>query len=139
MRNLKELDHYRLAKHELGFYGQLGGGGEGMFGLYSPYVFKRKELLRVIASSASSWDHVSVSLVHRCPTWEEMEYIKRQFFMPHEVAFQLHVAEAEHISHNPFTLHIWRHQTIGIPLPPYWMVGPRPTKEDENDPERIQR
>jgi hypothetical protein len=29
--------------------------------------------LRVIASDGEGWDHVSVSLPDRCPTWEEMK------------------------------------------------------------------
>lgn len=123
MRDLRELDKYRLPEQELQFTGELGGAGEGFFAFYSIYS-RKEELIRAIAGSGMGWDHVSVSLGHRCPTWDEMEYTKRLFFQPYEICMQLHVAEKDHISHNPYTLHIWRPQTWVIQLPPNWMVGP---------------
>jgi len=89
-----------------------------------------RQFIRVIASAgrvqtdpAWRWDHVSVSLSNRTPTWEEMDYIKRLFFHPEEICFQLHVASAEHISNHDYCLHIWRHVDQQIPLPPPEMVG----------------
>ena len=88
-----------------------------------------RNFIRVIASSGKDqpegwrWDHVSVSLSNRCPTWEEMDYIKRLFFHPEEVCFQLHVSSAEHISNHDYCLHIWRPLEAQIPLPPAEMVG----------------
>ena len=79
--------------------------------------------LRIIASWTEGWDHVSVSLPDRCPTWEEMERVKRYFFHSSEVAMQLHVGEANHISLHNFCLHIWRPQNATIPLPPPILVG----------------
>jgi hypothetical protein len=79
--------------------------------------------LLVIASWGGGWDHVSVSRKDRCPTWEEMERVKRAFFRPDEVAMQLHVTPDNHISVHPFCLHIWRPQEVAIPLPPKWMVA----------------
>lgn len=80
--------------------------------------------LRVICSSDNGWDHVSVSCETRCPSWNEMEFVKRSFFFPDEVAMQLHVNEKEHINHMPYCLHIWR-PTNGmvIPRPPNRLVG----------------
>jgi hypothetical protein len=51
-----------------------------------------------------------------------MEYAKRTFFHPNEVAMQLHVAEDEHISIHPYVLHLWRPHDVKIPLPPRMMV-----------------
>jgi hypothetical protein len=91
----------------------------------------RNERLRVIASSGlgkpPGWqfDHVSVSLAHRCPDWEEMEFVKRLFFKPEEVAYQLHVAVADHVNAHPYCLHLWRCLDQPVPLPPAVMVGPR--------------
>lgn len=67
--------------------------------------------LRVLAANGAGWDHVSVSRPDRCPTWDEMERIKRLFFKPDETAMQLHVPVSEHINHHPNCLHIWRPQT----------------------------
>ena len=82
-------------------------------------------LLTIIASweDASGWDHVSVSLPHRCPTWDEMDAVKRRFFWPHEVVMQLHPAEADHLSLHPYCLHLWRPHRVAIPLPPKEFVA----------------
>jgi hypothetical protein len=67
--------------------------------------------MKVIISNGGGWDHVSVSLENRCPTWKEMCAVKDLFFKDDEVAMQLHVAKADHINHHPFCLHLWRPQT----------------------------
>jgi hypothetical protein len=94
-------------------------------------TLQRKVWMRVIASSGADqpkgwrFDHVSVSLSDRTPTWAEMDYVKRLFFHPDEVAFQLHVADADHINAHPHCLHLWRCCDVAIPLPPGEMVGPK--------------
>lgn len=121
MRNLLELDGYRNAEHEFRITGGLGNELAGCFRLASP-VDKRP--LSIIASrEVGGWDHVSISRPDRCPTWEEMDAVKRLFFHPNEVAMQLHPAESEHISNHPTCLHIWRPCKGEIPLPPSAMVG----------------
>ena len=79
--------------------------------------------LNVIASSGEGWDHVSVSLLHRAPSWDEMSFIYLAFFEPHEGAMQLHVPAADHINVHPYCLHLWRPQGAPLPRPPGWMVG----------------
>lgn len=79
-------------------------------------------LIRVIASWGEGWDHVSVSLPNRCPTWAEMEEIKHRFFEPDEVAYQLHVPSSMHINTHEYCLHMWRPQASEIPLPPIRLV-----------------
>lgn len=74
--------------------------------------------LRIIASFGDGWDHVSVSLEDRCPTWEEMEFVKRTFFRNTETAMQLHVPPTDHINIHPCVLHLWRPQRVKIPKPP---------------------
>lgn len=85
-------------------------------------------VLTVIVSDGGGWDHVSVSLDHRCPTWEEMCYVKRMFFRGDEWVMQLHPPEADNISYHDYCLHMWRPQEQDIPMPPSWMVGP--SKDD---------
>lgn len=85
-------------------------------------VHDGKKWLKVIASFGDGWDHVSVSLPTRCPTWEEMEFVKRLFFNEDEVAYQLHVAPKDHINIHSYVLHMWRPQDVAIPLPPTYMV-----------------
>lgn len=79
--------------------------------------------IRIIFSWDEGWDHVSVSLPDRCPTWEEMEWVKRAFFRDTETAMQLHVPISDHISFHPYCLHLWRPQRKKIPRPPAALVG----------------
>lgn len=114
LRNLSALERYRIA-HPFG----VGDATCGAFSVPSPVAGR----LRVVVSGDAGWDHVSVSLPNRTPTWAEMEFVKRTFFRPDAVAFQLHVAEANHISLHPHCLHIWRPHDVPVPLPPSWMVA----------------
>lgn len=69
-----------------------------------------------------AWDHVSVSVIDRCPTWDEMSFIKDQFFSPEETVFQFHPPESVYVNFHPFTLHLFRPLLVKVPLPPKEMV-----------------
>lgn len=104
------------------FWMGAGGRGDDICGAFE---FKQgKARLRVIATAGDDWEHVSVSLEKRCPTWEEMAWIGRKFFGPDAYAMQLMVPVTEHISHHPYCLHWWRPVGVEIPVPPHWMVAP---------------
>lgn len=88
--------------------------------------------LRVIASDGSGadeadpvryWEHVSVSLPHRCPTWEEMAYIKGIFWDAEDAVMQLHPPASTYVNNHPYCLHLWRPTSVAIPLPPAIAVG----------------
>jgi len=64
------------------------------------------------------WEHVSVSLPDRCPTWEEMDAVKRLFWDDSETVVQFHVARSEHINMHDYCLHLWRRSDGRIPQPP---------------------
>jgi hypothetical protein len=127
MRDLTTLDRFRFEMPDITVREMTGGYGveevdERRNGFFA---FSRDGVvLRVVAASGAGWDHVSVSLVNRCPTWEEMEFIARLFFNDDEVAMQLHVPAADHINRHPFTLHWWRpiSKLRKIPLPPKRLV-----------------
>lgn len=78
--------------------------------------------LVVIASDGAGWDHVSVSLWQRCPTWPEMEYIRSLFFSGDETVMQLSPRRDRRVNVHKFCLHLWRPQHAEIPVPPEWMV-----------------
>lgn len=93
----------------------------GMAGAFEiPYA---DAVLTVIISDGAGWDHVSVSLPNRCPTWEEMHWIKRVFWEDDETVFQFHPKEAKYISMHPYCLHLWKKQGENMELPPGWMVA----------------
>lgn len=84
--------------------------------------------LRCMASSGAPpeipWEHVSVSTPVRCPTWEEMCFVKSLFWLPHECVVQFHPPEAEYVNQHPYCLHLWRPlEPLRIPRPPTIAVG----------------
>jgi hypothetical protein len=79
----------------------------------------------VVISDGHGWDHVSVSLGHRCPTWDEMCFFKDMFFTDTETVIQFHPKRSEYVNDHPNCLHLWRRQDGEHELPPNWMVGPK--------------
>lgn len=79
-------------------------------------------VLRVIVSDQLGWDHVSISLPTRTPTWDEMCKMKNTFFKPEETVIQYHPPNSKYINKHPFVLHLWRNQKEKVSLPPHIMV-----------------
>ncbi len=69
---------------------------------------KHSQMVRVIASAAMGWEHVSVSRKDRCPTWDEMCQIKDLFWDDSDCVVQFHPPKAEYVNNHPFCLHLWR-------------------------------
>src|SRR5262249_43332949 len=118
MRNLRELDYCRIMTPEAAERNHPDIAHVSGAFLVKPDP--KGPTFIVHAANGDGWDHVSVSTRDRCPTWPEMDAIKRMFFKSGEVAMQLHVAEDDHISVHPYTLHLWRPHGSKrpIPLPP---------------------
>ena len=76
-------------------------------------------------SNGGGWDHVSISYPDRTPTWDEMKRAKEIFFEGFEAAIEIHPPQSEYVNAHDHCLHIWRPQKETLPLPPYWMVGPK--------------
>ena len=86
-----------------------------------------------VVSDGLGWDHVSISVrekllrkkyIVRIPTWEEMQVITDFFFKPEEVAMQvmMPMANPKRVNFHECVLHLWRPQTVELPLPPKYMV-----------------
>ena len=88
--------------------------------------------LRVQASDGKGWDHVSVSLEDRCPTWDEMCYVKDLFWKGNETVVQFHPPRNEYMDDHAFCLHLWLHQGPEIRRPPTIRVGVRKKVFTEN-------
>lgn len=95
-------------------------GNNGLFNITS-VKFKRNFLC--IASDGAGWEHVSVSLRDRCPTWEEMCYIKSVFWDTEDTVIQFHPPESEYVNNHPYCLHLWRKIGQEAELPPRELVG----------------
>jgi len=96
-------------------------GMAGMFSIRGPSGWP----LKIVSSGPdqeSGWEHVSVSLANRCPTWEEMCFVKDLFWHDDEVVLQFHPAKRNYVNHHPFVLHLWRPVDGVVPMPPLWTV-----------------
>ncbi len=82
----------------------------------------------VIASDGMGWEHVSVTigseLRKRCPTWEEMCFIKDLFWDEEDTVMQLHPPKSQQVNYHNYCLHLWLPIGQAIPAPPSEMVGP---------------
>ena len=80
----KKAEKYRIKKGLLKSYEIYGNNGHFM--IPSP----QRGVLFVCVSDGGGWDHISVSLPNRTPTWKEMCFIKDLFFEPEETVIQYH-------------------------------------------------
>lgn len=79
--------------------------------------------LKIIASADYGWDHVAVSKRRHPPNWQEMCFVKDIFWDPEETVIQFHPPRSLYINQHPNVLHLWKPKTLGVLLPPRWMVG----------------
>lgn len=87
--------------------------------------FARQRDMFILSSGTidPEWEHVSVSLKNRCPTWEEMCLVKDLFWGEDETVIQFHPKDAEHVNNHPYCLHLWKRTGEEHELPPALMVG----------------
>jgi hypothetical protein len=83
--------------------------------------------LRVISSGSGTdgpseeideWEHVSISLKHRTPSWKEMCMVKDLFWGEDETVVQFHPKKSEYVNYHLFTLHLWKRRGEEYKLPP---------------------
>lgn len=80
--------------------------------------------VHIIASDGEGWEHVSVSLRNRTPTWDEMCYVKDLFWDPEDVVVQFHPKRSEYVNVHPNCLHLWRpNDGSVICTPPPRLIG----------------
>lgn len=98
-------------------YATSPGDRYGAFHLKAP-TGGRLRLLVSDGDGSVPWEHVSVSLEDRCPTWEEMCWVKSLFWEPEECVIQYHPPESEYVNRHPHCLHLWKPVAVEIPRPP---------------------
>lgn len=108
----KKAEKYRITKGLMA--SDKSYGNNGAFFIPGPC----KEFLMVVVSDGGGWDHCSVSLGNRTPTWKEMCFIKDLFWEPEETVIQYHPAKSEYVNIHPFTLHLWKPRHVRIPPAP---------------------
>jgi hypothetical protein len=100
---------------------------DGMVGAFNVIGNLGREL-HIISSGQdfdNGWEHVSVSLPNRTPSWPEMCWVKDLFWLEDECAMQLHPPKSEYVNYHPYCLHLWKPINRTIPLPPSILVGPK--------------
>lgn len=81
----------------------------------------RGENLRIMSSGSDSttgWEHVSVSLSYRIPTWDEMVFVKSLFWRDDETVVQFHPKKSVYKNQMPYCLHLWKKIGEEYELPP---------------------
>lgn len=126
-------EKYRMRTGQLGT--NADAGRNGVFIFPALLAAHRLAVLRAIASDETgwieskmplpAWEHVSVSTPIRCPTWEEMCYIKNIFWDEEDVVIQFHPRKSDYVNFHPYCLHLWRPVGIELITPPPLTVGPR--------------
>lgn len=106
-------------------------GNNGFFVLSNPYALGNKAILRCQASDGEGWEHVSVSIEFRCPTCDEMCYIKNIFWDESDCVMQLHPPKSEWVNNYKFCLHLWRPIDCEISLPNSLLVGWKELKPED--------
>lgn len=122
MKKLEEIkkNGYLTIKKE----GQDGFGG-------TFYDKKSRCHLNFIMSWGAGFEHCSVSMPTRCPSWEQMCVMKELFWEDDECCMQLHPPKKNYVNNHPYCLHIWRPINEEIPQPPSIMVGLKKDYTDE--------
>lgn len=122
---MKVPERYRVLNGEMGSTADFGANGLFII----PHQMIDKYEYVCICGDGNGWDHVSVSIrstvrkVERCPTREEMCFIKSLFWDDDEIVIEYHPAKSDCISNHPFVLHPWKPQGIELPTPDPLMVG----------------
>lgn len=66
------------------------------------------------------WEFAAVEAEWRCPTWNEMKFVKDHLWAPEDVCLQLHPQQSRYINKSEFCLWIWRPIKLSIPQPRLW-------------------
>lgn len=94
------------------------------------YGYFEVDGLRIISSGepgerpeAAGWEHVSVSLADRTPTWAEMQRVKEMFWDESETVVQFHPRADRYVNRMPFCPHLWKKSGCDLELPPRSLIG----------------
>ena len=81
---------------------------DGNNGVFILRTRRLKNTLSVQASDGADWEHASVSLAFRTPTWSEMHFVKNLFWDADDLVVQFHPPESEYVDIHKYCLHLWR-------------------------------
>ena len=102
---------------------------DGMGGKY--YDKYTGKWLNFIFSYQMGWEHLSVSMPSRTPTWNQMCIMKDIFWNKNEACVEYHPREEDYVNNHKHCLHIWRPTHEPLPTPPSILVGFRSEEEKQ--------
>lgn len=102
---------------------------DGMGGKY--YDKHTGKWLNFIFSYQMGWEHLSVSMPSRTPTWDQMCIMKDIFWNKNEACVEYHPREEDYVNNHKHCLHIWRPTHEPLPTPPSILVGFRSEEEKQ--------
>lgn len=102
---------------------------DGMGGKY--YDKYTGKWLNFIFSYQMGWEHLSVSMPSRTPTWDQMCVMKNIFWKKDEACVEYHPREEDYVNNHKHCLHIWRPTHEPLPTPPSILVGFRSEEEKQ--------
>lgn len=120
--NLERLEKYRKP-HPAGLPHKNGDD----YGWFEVPTKRNGPVLRIQVSpgfEAGGWEHASISLAFRCPTWEEMCLVKDLIWNDEDTVVQFHPPKSDYVNLMPFCLHLWRWTGGEFPRPAKILVGP---------------
>ncbi len=114
MKNINEIKSMTIVSRDI-------DGGAGYIKI--PHIkkdgTKTVKKASVIYSVGGGWEHVSVALLNgNTPTWDDMCFIKDEFWTDDDVVMQLHPRRADYVNVKDNCLHLWRPLNADIPTPP---------------------
>lgn len=77
----------------------------------------------IVFSFGQGWEHASISLAKRCPTWDEMCMIKDIFWNEEECVVQYHPPKSQYVNVHPYCLHLWKKIGSEFETPPKILIG----------------
>lgn len=102
---------------------------DGMGGHY--YDKESGKNLNFIFSYQMGWEHLSVSMPSRIPSWDQMCRMKDIFWNKDEACVQYHPKEEDYVNMHKHCLHIWKPTNEILPIPPHILVGFKDEEEKQ--------
>lgn len=123
---MKTIDEIK-ATTNLVIKAQAPNGGIG--GYYYDRISDKR--LNFIFSCQMGWEHLSVSMPNKTPSWDQMCRMKDIFWGEDEACVQYHPKKEDYVNNHKHCLHIWKPADYELPTPPSLMVGFKSEQEKE--------
>lgn len=102
---------------------------DGMGGKYYDRI--NNKWLNFIFSYQLGWEHLSVSMSNKTPSWDQMCMMKDIFWGEDEACVEYHPRKEDYVNMHKHCLHIWKPTEECLPTPPSILVGFRNEEEKE--------